>query len=131
MNTDRQPACGGNSAWVTLNTMLNARRREILDREMRDECLIHLYAAGDYWVAFEQSACRLNRLFPDSEISALRLDGYPFPVVMVAVGTRLIDDYSRRNPVRETDPNHRILSGRRLSSAVYSRWHFRVLSSVG
>ena len=73
---------------VRLVRLLNEHFSEIMSRERTNIASIHLYCTGPYWVAFECSAYQLRRAFPDSEVTPMRLLGYPFPVVMVSVTDR-------------------------------------------
>ena len=75
---------------VRLVALLNDHLCEIMGRERANHTSMHLYCTGPYWVAFERSAYQLRRAFPDSEVTPMRLFGYPFPVVMVSV-----TDYKR------------------------------------
>ena len=70
---------------VRLVRLLNEHLNDIMSRERANQNSIHLYCTGPYWVAFECSAYQLRHVFPDSEITPMRLLGYPFPVVMVSV----------------------------------------------
>ena len=70
---------------VRLVRLLNEHLNDIMNRERANQNSIHLYCTGPYWVAFERSAYQLRHVFPDSEITPMRLLGYPFPVVMVSV----------------------------------------------
>ena len=65
---------------VRLVALLNDHLREIMGRERANHTSMHLYCTGPYWVAFERSAYQLRRAFPDSEVTPMRLLGYPFPV---------------------------------------------------
>ena len=67
---------------VRLVRLLNEHLNDIMSRERANQNSIHLYCTGPYWVAFECSAYQLRHVFPDSEITPMRLLGYPFPVVM-------------------------------------------------
>ena len=67
---------------VRLVRLLNEHLNDIMSRERANQNLIHLYCTGPYWVAFECSAYQLCHVFPDSEITPMRLLGYPFPVVI-------------------------------------------------
>ena len=72
---------------VRLVRLLNEHLGEIMGRERTNQNSIHLYCTGPYWVAFECSAYQLRRVFPDSEVTPMRLLGYPFPVVMVSLSS--------------------------------------------
>lgn len=100
-----------------------SHHEEILHLERNNgKGLIYLYDTGGYWCAFEQSACRLHRIFPESDISILHFGNYPFPVVMAAISDGELRAYSRRHLVREPEGGCRILSGRELSPEYYRRW---------
>ena len=62
---------------VRLVRLLNEHLSEIMSRERTNIASIHLYCTGPYWVAFEYSAYQLRRAFPDSEVTPMRLLGYP------------------------------------------------------
>lgn len=122
---------GGSPTWKRLMTLLENHCKDILKREAtaKDD-LIYLYETGEYWVAFEQSACRLRQLFPGSDIIVLHLPVWPFPVVMVSVSDTVFRQYSRTHIVRDFGPGHRILSGAPVSPEQYSRWHKAALAGL-
>ncbi|WP_165154876.1 hypothetical protein [Parabacteroides sp. ZJ-118] len=108
---------------VRLVRLLNERLAEIMDRERANRNAIHLYCTGPYWVAFERSAYQLRRMFPDSEITPMRLLGYPFPVVMVSVTDRSLQVYTRAHILKKDDKDYKLLTVPGLPIAAYQEWH--------
>lgn len=103
--------------------LLNDHLGEIMGRERTNTASIHLYCTGPYWVAFEYSAYQLCRAFPDSEVTPMRLLGYPFPVVMVSVTDRSLRSYARKHILRRDDKDYKQLTVPVLSLADYREWH--------
>ena len=108
---------------VRLVALLNEHLGEIMERERVNRTSIHLYCTGPYWVAFECSAYQLRRAFPDSEVTPMRLFGYPFPVVMVSVTDRSLRAYARKHILRRDDKDYKQLTVPRLSLMDYQEWH--------
>lgn len=108
---------------VRLVALLNEHLGDIMSRERTNTASIHLYCTGPYWVAFEYSAYQLRRAFPDSEVTPMRLLGYPFPVVMVSVTDRSLCAYARRHILRRDDMDYKQLTVPGLSLADYREWH--------
>ena len=108
---------------VRLVRLLNEYFSEIMSRERTNIASIHLYCTGPYWVAFECSAYQLRRAFPDSEVTPMRLLGYPFPVVMVSVTDRSLRAYARRHILRRDDIDYKLLTASQLSHEDYQAWH--------
>ena len=141
---------GGGLTWKRLMSLLEHHHKDILKRESAGtDGFIYLYDAGEYWVAFEQSACLLRQLFPDCDIIVLHLQAWPFPVVMASVRIivlhlqawpfpvvmasvqdSLFRKYSRTHIVRAFGPDHKILSGSPVSPEQYSRWHKAALDGL-
>lgn len=122
---------GGGLTWKRLMALLEHHHKDILKRESSGTGgFIYLYEAGEYWVAFEQSACRLRQLFPDCDIIVLHLQAWPFPVVMASVSDIRFRKYSRTHIVRAFGPDHKILSGSPVSPEQYSRWHKAALDGL-
>ena len=120
---------------VRLVRLLNEHLNDIMSRERANQNLIHLYCTrtntasihlyctGPYWVAFECSAYQLRHVFPDSEITPMRLLGYPFPVVMVSVTDRSLRSYARKHILRRDDIDYKLLTASQLSHEDYQAWH--------
>ena len=108
---------------VRLVRLLNEHLNDIMSRERANQNSIHLYCTGPYWVAFEYSAYQLRRAFPDSEVTPMRLLGYPFPVVMVSVTDRSLRSYARKHILRRDDKDYKQLTVPGLSLVDYREWH--------
>ena len=108
---------------VRLVALLNEHLGDIMSRERTNTASIHLYCTGPYWVAFEYSAYQLRRAFPDSEVTPMRLFGYPFPVVMVSVTDRSLRSYARKHILRRDDKDYKQLAVPGLSLVDYRAWH--------
>ena len=108
---------------VRLVRLLNEHLSDIMNCERTNIASIHLYCTGPYWVAFEYSAYQLRRAFPDSEVTPMRLFGYPFPVVMVSVTDRSLRSYARKHILRRDDKDYKQLTVPGLSLVDYREWH--------
>ncbi len=112
------------TSWQRLKTLLENHHKDILKREASGRGdFIYLYDTGDYWVAFEQSAFMLRRIFPESDIVVLHLKTWLFPVVMVSVADSDFRKYSRIHTARPMGPDRRVLPGGTVSLEQYTRWH--------
>ena len=108
---------------VRLVRLLNEHLNDIMSRERANQNSIHLYCTGPYWVAFECSAYQLRHVFPDSEVTPMRLLGYPFPVVMVSVTDRSLRSYTRKHILRRDGSDYKLLTVPGLPLADYREWH--------
>ena len=108
---------------VRLVALLNDHLGDIMSRERTNTASIHLYCTGPYWVAFECSAYQLRRAFPDSEVTPMRLFGYPFPIVMVSVTDRSLRSYARKHILRRDESDYKLLIVPGLPMADYYVWH--------
>lgn len=73
--------------WMSLKRLIETRMVEILCKEQGNRKYIRLYGAGEYWHAYEESACQLSRIFTECETALFRHKDYTFPVVMSASPT--------------------------------------------
>ena len=108
---------------VRLVRLLNEHLNDIMSRERANQNSIHLYCTGPYWVAFECSAYQLRHVFPDSEITPMRLLGYPFPVVMVSVTDRSLRSYTRKHILRRDGSDYKLLTVPGFPLEDYREWH--------
>ncbi len=115
---------------VRLVRLLNEHLGEIMGRERTNQNSIHLYCTGPYWVAFECSAYQLRRVFPDSEVTPMRLLGYPFPVVMVSVTDRSLRAYARRHILKKDEKDYIVLTVPVFSLPDYRDWHKREVEGL-
>ena len=108
---------------VRLVALLNEHLGDIMSCERTNTASIHLYCTGPYWVAFECSAYQLRRAFPDSEVTPMRLFGYPFPIVMVSVTDRSLRSYARKHILRRDESDYKLLTVPVLPLPAYREWH--------
>ena len=61
--------------------------KTIYKKELTNESFIYLYEVGEYWIAFEKSAYLLSLQLKEqkSEVSAIKMDFLPFPVLFSSV----------------------------------------------
>lgn len=83
-----------------LAALLTGHFDAIMERERTNRSSVHLYGAGDYWVAFEQSAYQLCQLMPSCETTLFRFAVYPFPVVMASVTDAQLQSFVRLHILR-------------------------------
>ena len=108
---------------VRLIVLLQGHLREILRREREGRSLIHVYCTGDYWVAFERSGYGLLRLFPDAESTPMRLECYPFPLVVVSVTAAELRAYARRHLFERRGDDYGCLAMPANAQIGYRIWH--------
>jgi hypothetical protein len=115
---------------IRLQQLIQNHHVEILAREKNNGKFIHLYNIGTYWVAFERSACRLNGLFPSSEISLFRVPGLPDYVVMASISVDEAEAYFSKHIVFRDGVHHKVLSDNLLATRDYYKWHEVAVRSV-
>lgn len=115
---------------IRLMTLVQNHHAEILGREKGNNKFIHLYNTGGYWVAFERSACQLNRLFPECGIFLFKVDGRPEYVVMASVPCEKADAYFRMHIVRCDEVDYKVLTVSSLQTKEYHRWYMGAVRSV-
>lgn len=122
----REPVPSG----IRLQRLIQSAHAEILAREKNNDKFIHLYNIGEYWVAFEQSACRLNNIFQQCEITLFRVPARPEYVVMVSIPDNVADDYFRKHLVSRDGVDYKVLSAGLLETREYYKWHEVAVRSV-
>lgn len=115
---------------IRLMTLVQNHHAEILGREKGNNKFIHLYNTGGYWVAFERSACQLNRLFPECGIFLFKVDGRPEYVVMASVPCEKADAYFRMHNLHCNEPDYKAVTVLPISIGFYDKWHVDVMKSV-
>lgn len=115
---------------IRLMTLVQNHHAEILGREKGNNKFIHLYNTGGYWVAFERSACQLNRLFPECGIFLFKVDGRPEYVVMASVPYEKADAYFRMHIVRRDEPDYKVIAVNSLQTREYHKWYMGAVRSV-
>lgn len=110
-------------AWMPLKRLIETDMVEILRKEQDNKKYIHLYSAGEYWHAFEESAFQLSRIFTECETAFLRHKNYPFPVVMASLPDSELQTYIRQHiPVCDRLDYKKLLVAE-LSTVEYRAWH--------
>ena len=115
---------------IRLKNLIKNHHVEILDREKNNEKFIHLYSIGTYWVAFEQSACRLDSIFPQCEITLFRVSNCLDYVVMASLSSDEIAIYLYKYIVCRDESDYKVLVVLPLPEGYYYRWHIDAVKSV-
>ena len=110
---------------IALGKLMENHLADILFNESSNGDYIHLYRAGDCWVAFERSAFNLYRCYSKAVINAMKVFIAPFPIVLASVEDReiplIVDDMecTKRNLVE------RIYKMKKPSdSKLFQQWHY-------
>ena len=109
--------------WMSLKRLIETRMVEILCKEQGNRKYIRLYGAGEYWHAFEESACQLSGIFTECETALFRHKDYPFPVVMVSIPDSELRTYIRQHIPVCDKPDYKKLLVAELSVSEYRAWH--------
>lgn len=115
---------------IRLQRLIRDHHREILAREKNNDKFIHLYDIGAYWVAFERSACRLNSLFPESELALFRVSDCVEYVVMASVPSDEADSYFREYIILHNGIYRKVWLEHSLPMGDYHHWHEMVVRTV-
>ncbi len=121
------PQRSSDSSPTFLTRLLDTRLCGIAQRESENDDRLLLYAAGDYWTAFDRSAYQLQLLFPGLSTFVVSHPGYPFAVVGVHIPDR---ELRRRFLGRRLVPSGRgclSASVPRIDRAVYARWYMNAV----
>ena len=103
--------------------------RNLVEAERDNERHINLYSTGYFWIAFEQSAYMLNKLFPKCAVLRANIPGYPFPVVMTMIKDNELRTYTREHIVQRPTPSHCIILTTPYDSPSFARWHRQQLNA--
>ena len=115
---------------ICLENLIQNHHAEILSREKNNDKFIHLYNIGAHWVAFEQSAYRLNDLFPKCELSLFIVPDRPDYVVMASVPGDKGNAYFRKHIISRDGLNYKVLKAAPLVAEYYQKWHVDAVRSV-
>lgn len=115
---------------ICLQELIQSSHAEILVREKNNDRLVHLYSIGAYWVVFERSACLLNGIFPECEITLFRIPGYVEYVVMVSVPHDKVVSYFHKHITQHDEADYKVWAVSPLQMRNYYRWHVQVVKSV-
>ncbi len=118
------------SPWMHLQLTLHQHHGEIIACEKDNTNHLHLYGFGDYWAAFEQSAFRLNQLFPTSEVSVIYVKGTPLPMAMASVSDAELETFKRKHIYRTINPDHIVFAVAPLRQHDYISWKRTTLSNL-
>lgn len=118
------------SSGIRIQMLIQNHHAEILGRERNNNKSIHLYNTGTYWIAFEQSACQLNSIFPRCEINLLVIPGHPGYVVMASVPSAQANAYFRTHIARRDELDYKVLTTPPLPAEDYYRWHVQVVEEM-
>ena len=75
---------------IALGKLMENHLTDILFNESTNGEFIHLYRAGDCWVAFERSAFNLCLCYSKAVVNAMKVFIAPFPIVLASVEDREI-----------------------------------------
>ena len=101
----------------------------LIEAENHNKRLINLYSIGNDWVAIEQSAFMLSKLFPKCAVLRTNIPGYPFPVVMTMIKDNELRAYTREHIVKKPTPSHCILLTTAYDRPSFARWHRQQLNA--
>lgn len=108
---------------IRLMRLMDAQLFDIIRQEHSNRNCIHLYGTGEYWVAFEQSACLLCRIFPENETVVVTHPAYPFPVVMANIPDRALKEYSKSHIFRRDEADYKECIAEEITPEQYRIWH--------
>lgn len=115
---------GTADVWVErLQVLLSTELSAILAQEQRNENRVNLYSVGEYWAAFEKSAYLLEQMTccGDSPMT-LHVNGYPFPIVMLNVHYRRVDEMCKKHVVAKREAEFLQFLTHPIDVASYNRW---------
>lgn len=108
---------------IRLMHLMDTRLFDIIRQEHKNRNCIHLYGTGEYWVAFEQSAYLLCRIFAENETTIVTHPSYPFSVVMANIPDRALTEYSRSHIFRRDETDYKEFVIEEISPKQYQIWH--------
>ena len=115
---------------IRLLQLIEGKITQITRRERENLAHICLYETGGYWAAFERSAYQLCRLFPDLNVSALKLRDNPFPVVFACVSDKELLSYAESHILCVDKPDYKEILAEEISPVNYFRWHQQSLQPL-
>lgn len=115
---------------IHLWQLIQNHHKEILDREQDNQNFIHLYNIGAYWVAFERSACLLNGLFRQCEITLFRVPFRSEYMVMASVPADEAEVCLSEFIILHDGIYRKVWSEHVLPMGDYRHWHEMAVRSV-
>lgn len=91
--------------WSKFQKFLKEYLSAILELEQQNRSGIHLFAHNGTWLAFDRSACRLSRLFPEEDLTQLTLPENKI-TVMLKLTNRQTATLKSLYGVRLSTPTH-------------------------
>ncbi|MBR3896424.1 MAG: hypothetical protein IKJ42_05320 [Bacteroidaceae bacterium] len=118
----------GNAMLVRLKVLLTTELKKILSQEAHNDNHIHLYEAGEYWVAFEKSAYQLGQLTDDAERTmVLRVKNHPFPIIMRSIHYKRLDDVCHKHIIVKKSLDYLQLVAHPVDRKSYGKWYSELL----
>ncbi|MGM9794694.1 MAG: hypothetical protein ACI3ZZ_00515 [Candidatus Aphodosoma sp.] len=112
------------SALQKINTLLEKNQKDILRKELNNSTMMNLYSAGEFWVAFNNSAYQLHSMMPACAISmALQLKDNPFPVMMTYIKYTEFNKLLSANTILKKSLNYTQLRTAPLTPDAYRQWY--------
>lgn len=115
---------------IRLKNLIQDHHAEILRREKNNDKFVHLYGIGIYWVAFEQSAYRLNEIFPRCELSLFMVSDRLDYVVMASVSEDEATTCFCEHIISCDGLNYKVLEVSPLLADYYHKWHVSAVRAV-
>mgnify|MGYP000109940034 FL=1 len=115
---------------IRLRQLIQNQYKEILTREKNNDKFIHLYDIGEYWAAFERSACRLSGLFSENELTLFCVPDCVEYVVMASVPADEAESYFREYIILHDGIYRKVWSEHSLLMEDYRHWHETAVRSV-
>ena len=125
----RNSQLAGTSQLALTSEFMPDNCRRLIEEERHNERMINLYSIGNDWIAFEQSAYMLNKLFPKCAVLRANIPGYPFPVVMTMIKDNELRNYTREHIVQRPTPSHCIILSTPYDHPSFARWHRQQLNA--
>ena len=105
----RNSQLAGTSQLALTSEFMPDNCRRLIEEERHNERMINLYSIGNDWIAIEQSAYMLYKLFPKCAVLRANLPGSPVPVVMALLKDKELKAYSREHIVSVQKRNFEVL----------------------
>ena len=125
----RNSQLAGTSQLALTSEFMPDNCRRLIEEERHNERMINLYSIGNDWIAIEQSAYMLSKLFPKCAALRANIPGYPFPVVMTMIKDNELRAYTREHIIQKPTPSHCIILTTTYDRPSFARWHRQQLNA--
>lgn len=115
---------------VCLMALMQHHLADILNKEKGNDKFIHLYNTGAYWVAFEQSACQLSRVYPQCAFSLFRVKDGPDYIVMTSIRQEDLSSCFRKHIVCKNEQGYKVLMASPLPAGEFHQWHIQAVRNT-